>query len=201
MTSRNVLPPHERAEAIVDAATSVYAAKGLSRTTVADVARAAHVTRGLVYHYFPEPDDLVDAVLDRLVAQFVDDVRAWDESRTVGAVGAALDDVVRLFRRQVRHHDPLRIDLRRVENAALYQRFIDRAVTAVVDRLQLTTVEDYARRHRIEISHVRETFVVLVHGLVALARVQPDVGDDVLAAVVRQVLRLDVLGEVPSSAG
>jgi len=196
MTSRNtrtVLDPEERRTALLDAAERAYAERGMSRTTVSDVARAAGVTRGLVYHYFPTTEDLVDGVLDRRVEAFVASVREWDAGRTVGDIDGALRDVIALFRAQTRPDDPLRADLHRVENAALYQRFVDRAVTAVVDTLQLTTVEAYAARHELAIVHVRATFVVLLHGLIGLVRTDPDTPDHVLAALVRQTLRLDLV--------
>jgi AcrR family transcriptional regulator len=200
MTTRNprtVLDPAERREALVDAAERAFAERGLSRTTVSDVARAAGVTRGLVYHYFPTMQDLADAVLDRRVTAFTDSVRDWDGRRTVGDVEQALHDVIALLRSQIATDDPVRLDLHRVENAALYQRFLDRAVTAVVDTLQITTVEAYSARHGLAIEHVRATFVVLVHGLVGLVRTEPDVPDAVLVSLVRQTLRLDMVGAAP----
>ncbi|HEY0217636.1 MAG TPA: hypothetical protein VGC57_14700, partial [Cellulomonas sp.] len=147
----------------------------------------------------PTTAELVDAVLDRRVEAFASSVRDWDERRTVGQIDQALRDVVVLFRAQVATDDPLRLDLHRVENAALYQRFLDRAVTAVVDTLQLTTVEAYAARHSLAIQHVRATFVVLLHGLIGLVRTEPDVPDTVLVALVRQTLRLDVVDLAPSA--
>jgi AcrR family transcriptional regulator len=195
--TRTVLDPGRRREELLDAAERAYAERGISRTTVSDVARAAGVTRGLVYHYFPTTQDLLDAVLDRRVAAFADSVRAWDARRTVGDIEGALHDVIELFRAQTRSDDPLRADLHRIENAALYQRFLDRAVAAVVDTLQITTVEAYSARHGLAIEHVRATFVVLVHGLVGLVRTEPEVPDTVLAALVRQTLRLDMVGRMP----
>jgi len=191
---RTVLEPERRRAELLDAAERAYAERGLSRTTVSDVARAAGVTRGLVYHYFPTTEDLLDAVLARRVEAFVASVRAWDDTRTVGDVEGALRDVIALFRAQTTPADPLRADLRRPENAALYQRFVDAAVAAVVDALQVTTVEAYSARHGLAIEHVRATFVVLVHGLVGLVRTEPEVPDAVLATLVRQTLRLDMVG-------
>ena len=64
------------------------------------------------------------------------------------------------------------------------------SVDALVDTIITTTVADYAARHRIEIDHVRETFFVLIHGLIGLVRSHPDVPDAVLGDLVRQTLRL-----------
>lgn len=187
--SRTVLDPLERREQLVDSAVAAFARRGISHTSITDVAREAGVSRGLVYHYFPTMDDVVDAVLERIVADFVAQVRAWDEAREPGRIDRAVHEIVAMFRGLAQPSRRLVVDLDDPANAAVHQRFVDRAVTAVVDCLQTTTVEAYAARHRIEIAHVRETFTVLVHGLLGLVRTT-DVEDEVLVAIVRQVLRL-----------
>jgi len=65
--------------------------------------------------------------------------------------------------------------------------------------LEQTTIPSYAARHPIEIGHIRETFTALIHGLIALVRSQPTISDDVLAAIVRQTLRLAPSDATPSS--
>lgn len=187
--TRTVLDPLERREQLVDCAVVVFGRQGISHTSITDVAREAGVSRGLVYHYFPTMDEVVDAVLERIVAQFVERVRAWDEAREPGRIDQAVHEVVAMFRALAQPEHRLVVDLGDPANAAVRQRFVDRAVAAVVECLQVTTVEAYAARHRIEIAHVRETFTVLVHGLLGLVRTT-DVEDEVLVAIVRQVLRL-----------
>jgi AcrR family transcriptional regulator len=183
--------PDERRGEIVAAARTVFGRRGFARTTFKDVADEVGVTRGLIYHYFADKDALVDVVLEQVVDEFVVSVRVWDAQRVPGDIDRALLECIALFRRHLDPADPLRQDLHRVENAALYSRFIDRAVDAVVDCIRETTVRAYARRHHIEIEHVGETFTVLVHGLIGLTRSHPDIEDDVLARVVRQVLHLE----------
>ncbi|MFV0285183.1 MAG: TetR/AcrR family transcriptional regulator [Demequina sp.] len=85
---------------------------------------------------------------------------------------------------------PTPLPVPRVDDAGLYVRYVDASVVALLEILETTTIPAYAERHRIEISHVRETFVVLLHGLIGLMRTQPEVSDDVLADLVRQTLRL-----------
>ena len=52
--------------ALLDAATESFARKGYARTALADVAAAAQVTRGAVYHHFADKQALFEAVLERL---------------------------------------------------------------------------------------------------------------------------------------
>lgn len=203
-----VKTPDIRREEIIAAARGLFAERGVRATTFQDVAERVGVTRGLVYHYAADMGTLVDQVLETCIAEFVTDLRGWDEAREVGNIDQAVIDCIGLFRR----HVPTRRataepgptpsgtlagrraakerQLPRFDDATLYVRFLDRAVDALIDTLEVTTIPAYAQRHTIEIQHVRETFHVLIHGLVALVRSHPDVGDDVLGDLVRQTLRL-----------
>lgn len=219
MARRVVKAPDVRREEIVAAARDLFAERGVRATTFADVAERVGVTRGLVYHYAGDVESLVEAVLETCVSDFVADLRAWDAAREQGNIDRAVVDCIALFRRHVptRRRTPAapegpgapegpaapaspttaatspdspRRPLPRLDDAALYVRFLDHAVEALIDTLEVTTIPAYAERHTIEIRHVRETFHVLIHGLVALVRAHPEVPDATLADLVRQTLRL-----------
>ena len=51
---------------ILDAAADVFFAQGVSRTSLADVAAAANVTRGAIYWHFRNKSDLFDAMVERV---------------------------------------------------------------------------------------------------------------------------------------
>ncbi|MDM8084897.1 TetR/AcrR family transcriptional regulator [Cellulomonas cellasea] len=198
--TRTVMDPDDRREAIIAAARELFAEQGVGRTSIADVAARAGITRGLVYHYLTDKDTLVEVVLERHIDEFVEDVRRWDAQREVGNIDKALTDCVALFRR---HLGPVAQPgaLPRIEDTRLYSRFVDRAVRALVDCLQHTTVAAYAQRHRIQIDHVPETFYVLIHGLIGLASSEHKVSDRVLMDIIRQTLHLDPNDGALSSEG
>jgi AcrR family transcriptional regulator len=54
----------DRREQIIDAAISVFARKGFSRTINRDIAREAGITAGLIYHYFENKDALLQAIAE-----------------------------------------------------------------------------------------------------------------------------------------
>lgn len=197
MTSpRNTrISPDERTSEIVEAAKLLFTTRGILKTTFTDIAKEVGVARGLVYHYFPNKDALINAVLSDHISQFVLAVREWDAARELGNIDKALKDCIAVFRTQMRGMDPLHSELTRVENTGLYNRFLHRAVTAIVDCLEVTTIEAYAARHEIEIVHVRETFYVLIYGLVGLARNNSAISDQVLIDITRQVLRMPSGGD------
>lgn len=86
--------PDERAAEIVTAAQQLFATRGILKTTFTDIARHVGIARGLVYHYFPDKDALINAVLTDHIDQFVAAVRAWDEKREPGNINKALRDCI-----------------------------------------------------------------------------------------------------------
>ena len=51
---------------ILDAAEQVFHERGVSQTSLADVAKAAEVTRGAIYWHFKNKSDLFDAMCERV---------------------------------------------------------------------------------------------------------------------------------------
>ena len=60
------MSPHDRREAIVDAALAVARRKGLASTTVRDVAKEMGTSSGLIHHYFATMDHVLAAAFERV---------------------------------------------------------------------------------------------------------------------------------------
>jgi TetR/AcrR family fatty acid metabolism transcriptional regulator len=65
-------PVSDKREAILKAATRVFAAKGFFQSQVADVARAAGVAAGTVYLYFRSKDDILISLFERTMKDALD---------------------------------------------------------------------------------------------------------------------------------
>lgn len=180
-----------RAE-IVEAARNLYESKGLNHTTVKDITETVGVTRSLFYHYFENKDAVTEAVLDAYVADFIQLVYYWNESRERYDVRKALQDCIKMLRRGVFDKDSFRRDLASNENASLYLRFYLRSAEALARYITDTTAVEYAQYHRIEIDHVYETFYMLIIGMVGFMRRYPDAPDELLEDLIAQTLRLDL---------
>ncbi len=61
----------DKREAILRAATSVFAEKGFFNAKVADIAKAARVADGTVYLYFKNKDDVLHSIFDRAMDEFI----------------------------------------------------------------------------------------------------------------------------------
>ena len=70
----------DKREAILRAATSVFAHNGYFNSKVADIARAAGVADGTVYLYFKSKEDILHSIFDRSVEEALDAARKQIES-------------------------------------------------------------------------------------------------------------------------
>src|SRR5713226_3395784 len=61
----NQLIREEQKRKILDAARKVFAHKGLAATKMSDIAAAADVSYGLVYHYFPNKEKIFAELVER----------------------------------------------------------------------------------------------------------------------------------------
>ncbi len=76
---------------ILDTAELVFNGKGVSRTSLADIAEAAGVTRGAIYWHFKNKVDLFEAMMERVTLPM--------EEMVGGAGSSELDDPVGYIRR------------------------------------------------------------------------------------------------------
>jgi AcrR family transcriptional regulator len=71
-----VAQPLDRREVILREAAELFARQGVAATTVREIADAAGILSGSLYHHFTSKDEIVDAV----VSSFLHDLRAaYDE--------------------------------------------------------------------------------------------------------------------------
>lgn len=84
-----------RREQLIEAALVVFARKGVDGASVKDIAHAADVTPGLVYHYFDSKEDLVAAVLEE--RGFLPQLRALLIEHADQPARAVLPRLIRAF--------------------------------------------------------------------------------------------------------
>jgi TetR/AcrR family fatty acid metabolism transcriptional regulator len=82
----------EKRRRILHAAVRVFAEKGYHGCRIADVARAAGVAYGLVYHYFQNKDELLESVFDEQWAIFIGALEAIDAGS-----GTAAEKIASVF--------------------------------------------------------------------------------------------------------
>ncbi|MQA87629.1 MAG: TetR family transcriptional regulator [Streptosporangiales bacterium] len=86
-----------RRERLLDAALDVFVEKGVDGATVKDIARAAGVTPGLLYHYFESKDALVVALMRE--RGFLAELRRLLAAAADRPAETVLPELVRNYRR------------------------------------------------------------------------------------------------------
>jgi AcrR family transcriptional regulator len=83
-------------ERILDTATGLVFEHGVAGTTLDDVRAAAKVSKGQLYHYFADKDDLVHAVIDRTIQAVLDAQPGLADLSSWTAIASWFDDLVAL---------------------------------------------------------------------------------------------------------
>jgi AcrR family transcriptional regulator len=65
---------------IVDAADTLFYARGFSQTSFADIASAVKISRGNFYYHFRTKDEILDAVIDKRLSDRGKLLAKWDET-------------------------------------------------------------------------------------------------------------------------
>ena len=65
MATQRAQHKQERHDQLVATARRLFAEKGVENTTIKDIAEAAGVAQGLLYHYFDSKEDLLWAIVER----------------------------------------------------------------------------------------------------------------------------------------
>lgn len=80
--------PKDRREAVIDAATELFATRPWETVTIADVLAAAGISKGGFYHHFPSKEELLVAVVLRIVEDGLNEAAA--APKAVADRGAAV---------------------------------------------------------------------------------------------------------------
>jgi AcrR family transcriptional regulator len=81
-------------ERVVDAAAELVFEHGVANTTLDDVRASANVSKGQLYHYFADREDLVHAVIDRTIQQVLEAQPALADLSSWKAISQWFDDLV-----------------------------------------------------------------------------------------------------------
>jgi AcrR family transcriptional regulator len=63
--------PEVRKSEILDAAQKLFAEKGYAKATVTDIINVHGLSKGIFYHYFKSKEEVMDAIIERIVDQGV----------------------------------------------------------------------------------------------------------------------------------
>ena len=87
---------------IIEAARKVFAERGVSRTTLAQIAKEAHVTRGAIYWHFKNKPDLFFAMMEQVSLPLIDRIDgalpAGNPGDPLRAIQTSMSEILRLLK-------------------------------------------------------------------------------------------------------
>ena len=137
---KQAAPTGDKRDAILRAATKVFAQNGYFHSQVADVARVAGVAAGTVYLYFKSKDDLLVSIFERSMREVIDDGRT--------ALDGVVDPAERLRRIAHLHLGRLGKD----KNLAVVFQVELRQSVKFMERFSETFLQDYFKLIRATIA-------------------------------------------------
>ena len=117
--------------ALLDAAECVFQQRGVSRTSLADIAQAAGVTRGALYWHFKDKAALFNAMMDRVTLPLGAELEGLLEQRDdplQAALCQHLDEALYQIVHDEQTRRVLRIAMQKVEHAEELGPVIDRHI-------------------------------------------------------------------------
>jgi TetR/AcrR family fatty acid metabolism transcriptional regulator len=109
---------------ILEAAVHVFAHKGYHAARVGDIAEEAGVAHGLLYHYFPSKESLLETIFRETWRDVVDTVRSVEETET--SARAQIAGITKILLRAWRRDpDLVRVLVRDVTRSSHLQDRID----------------------------------------------------------------------------
>ncbi len=182
----------DRRAAFVTAAFELFEERGISRTSIVDIADRVGVARSLFYHYFPNKNAITGAVIDYRVDTFIEQLREWTRMQRGQDTHSSLVGAVGIIRSFLQGSNTLSGAVLREDDAMLFQRFAFESATRLANHF---VHPKNARGSLVSISnvrHPRETFYMLSIGVISLMNHEPDVSDEVIADVVVDTLHIDL---------
>ena len=103
--TRRAQQAEERREQLIDTALHVFAEKGWHATSIPDLARAAGIAQGLLYHYFHNKEALLLAVIER--HSFFPDLQASLAVSDDRPASVVLPEIAQAFEASLRQNQEL----------------------------------------------------------------------------------------------
>jgi TetR/AcrR family acrAB operon transcriptional repressor len=102
MVRRTKAETEQTRQEIIAAARRVFAERGVSRTTLADIAKEAGVTRGAIYWHFKNKPDLFFAMMEQVSLPMVDlmeeNLPAVNPGDPLRGIQASMIDILHLLK-------------------------------------------------------------------------------------------------------
>jgi len=160
--------PEERRRELEAAAAKLFSDKGYADTSVSDIVKAVGVAQGTFYYHFKSKDEVLEAVVERIIRGLAEEVQRTVEDESLEQADR-LDRVLALLLSAMLDNRQLISLVQHPGNMVLNERMRQRLVTRLEPAL-LQLVRDGARHGAFDVPHADEAADLLLATVVAVAR-------------------------------
>ncbi len=114
-----IMEHDERINDIINKAEKLFAKKGYDNTSVADIIKKVGIAKGTFYHYFKSKDELLDAIVERILREIWDSVDVIVANDDLDAIGKFFG-FFGVFRTISKGREKLIEDIHKEENAHIH---------------------------------------------------------------------------------
>ena len=182
----------DRRTAFVTAAFELFEERGISQTSIVDIANRVGVARSLFYHYFPNKNAITGAAINYRVDTFLEQIRERTRMQRGQDTYSSLVGAVSIIRSFLQGSNTLSSAVMREDDAMLFQRFAFESAARLAEHFVHPKNARGSLASISNVRHPRETFYMLSIGVISLMSHEPDVSDEVIADVVVDTLHIDL---------
>lgn len=116
---------------ILDVAEELFLSKGYSKTTVNDILKIIGIAKGTFYHYFKSKEEVLDAVIMRIVEQDILIAKEILHEKNISAMDKIIDFLITQSTNQSQQKNQFIEQFQNVENALMKQRALEGSIKYV----------------------------------------------------------------------
>ena len=128
--------PEERRQELIDAAERLFMEKGYEQTAVSDIVREVQVAHGTFYYYFPSKEDILEAVIEKNIAELESNVREIMQQRdlaTAFKLNLMVNSIIGINVARRKLMDYLHEESNAVMHEKMERRTVDRLVPLLAE--------------------------------------------------------------------
>ena len=127
---RIVKDAEERKNEILDVAERLFVTKGFDHTSTNDILHEIGIARGTLYYHFKSKEDILDAMIERIVEQIIKKAQVIVRDQSVPVLDRMRDTVIALNVDNDTSHMILE-QVHRPQNALMHQKMQERMLSRV----------------------------------------------------------------------
>ena len=125
---RIVKEAKERKNEILDVAERLFAAKGFDNTTTNDILEEIGIARGTLYYHFMSKEDILDAMIDRMIGQMLVKAKVLAGQKEIPVLGR-LTMMIQALQVSGDYGDAIMEQIHKPQNALMHQKIQERLLT------------------------------------------------------------------------